>query len=84
MSNMDHQQELLTIVMEECAEVIRECSKIQRFGLTPERNMLESEIGDLMCMIKLLTENKIIDTEKVYEASAKKREKLKKWSNLNV
>jgi len=76
--------ELLTITMEECAEVIKECSKIQRFGLTPDKNMLELEIGDLMCMIEILEEYGMIDLEQVKMAARGKREKLKQWSTLNV
>lgn len=76
--------EILTITMEECAEVIKECSKIQRFGLNPKQNMLELEIGDLMCMIGILEENGMIDMDQVTIAAKSKRNKLKQWSNLNV
>ena len=76
--------EVLTITMEECAEVIKECSKIQRFGLTPDKNMLELEIGDLMCMIEILEEYGMIDLEQVKMAARGKREKLRQWSTLNV
>ena len=83
---MENQEkvELLTITMEECSEVIKECSKIQRFGLTPNKNMLELEIGDLMCMIEILEEYGMIDLEQVKMAARGKREKLKQWSTLNV
>lgn len=76
--------EILTITMEECAEVVKECSKIQRFGLNPKQNMLELEIGDLMCMIGILEENGMIDMDQVTIAAKSKRNKLKQWSNLNV
>ena len=76
--------EVLTITMEECAELIKECSKIQRFGLTPDKNMLELEIGDLMCMIEILEEYGMIDLEQVKMAARGKREKLRQWSTLNV
>ena len=76
--------EILTITMEECAEVVKECSKIQRFGLNPKQNMLELEIGDLMCMIDILEEHGMIDMSQVKLASKSKRNKLKQWSNLNV
>jgi len=78
------QQELLTIVMEECAEVTVECSKIKRFGLKDNVTNLEKEIGDLMCMVMLLEEAKLIDIKSVEKAIANKRAKLKKWSNLDV
>jgi hypothetical protein len=76
--------EVLTILMEECAEVIKECSKIQRFGLHPDKNVLELEIGDLMCMIEIAEEYGMIDLEQVKIAARGKREKLKQWSTLNV
>ena len=85
MMEANKQQELLTIVMEECAEVTVECSKIKRFGpLKHNVTNLEKEIGDLMCMVMLLEEAKLIDINNVEKAIANKREKLKKWSNLDV
>lgn len=76
--------ELLTITMEECGEVIQECAKIQRFGLQNNEDRLQSEVGDLMCMIELLEEYNLIDMDAVKIASYHKRNKLKKWSDLDV
>lgn len=76
--------ELLTITMEECGEVIKECAKIQRFGMEGNKVKLEAEIGDLMCMVQLLEEYNMIDMAMVAVAASSKREKLKKWSDLNV
>lgn len=84
---MTRQEELLTILMEECGEVIIEASKIKRFG-DMEYNgetalqRLEKELGDLQCMIELLHEEFSISYEIMEEQSKKKREKLKKWSSL--
>lgn len=79
------QQELLTITMEECAEVIVECSKIKRFGpLKDNIQSLEKELGDLMCMVMLLEEAGLMDATNVEFAIKNKRDKLKKWSNLDV
>lgn len=84
---MTRQEELLTILMEECGEVIIEASKIKRFG-DMEYNgetalqRLEKELGDLQCMIELLHEEFSISYETMEEQSKKKREKLKKWSSL--
>ena len=48
----DSATELLTILQEECAEVIQEASKIKRFGQTSENtDRLAKEVGDLVCMI---------------------------------
>ena len=85
---MDYNEELFTILMEECAEVIQACSKIKRFGLETEykgmtaRERLERELGDLYCMIDLLHQADIISYTKLDEYSDEKYEKLKKWSNL--
>lgn len=79
-NNMTEEQELLVIFMEEAAEASMEASKLLRFG----KSQLESEIGDLMCMITLLEEQGHIDMRTVMMCSDAKREKLKKWSNLNV
>lgn len=81
-NTMNTTEELLVIFMEECSEAAIEASKIIRFGKGTER--LESEIGDLVCMIKLLEEQGMIDMKNVEYCADAKREKLKKWSNLNV
>ena len=79
------QQELLTIAMEECSEVAIECAKIKRFGpLKDNLDNLEKEVGDLMCMIMLLEDAGLVKRTNVETAIKNKREKLKKWSNLDV
>jgi NTP pyrophosphatase (non-canonical NTP hydrolase) len=84
----DYNQELLTILMEECAEVIQEASKIIRFGLDAEYNgetavqRLEKELGDLQCMIDLLHANDMVSFTKMDDYAQQKYEKLKKWSSL--
>lgn len=82
---MTEKQELLTILMEECSEVSVEAAKIIRFSSdeTLQFDALESEIGDLMCMVKLLEEHQFIKMSNVEHCMDAKREKLKKWSNLN-
>lgn len=85
---MNRRDELLTILMEECAEVIVECSKIKRFGESAVYNgetamdRLEKELGDLYCMVDLLQGEDMISYTKLDESAKKKHEKLKKWSNL--
>lgn len=80
---LNYEQELLTILMEECAEVTQAASKIIRFGAT-EVNLtnLEKELGDLYCMIDLLHAHDMVSFTKLDEYSNEKYEKLKKWSNL--
>lgn len=75
--------ELLTILQEECAEVIQIISKIKRFGMeedTMER--FSKEMGDLQCMMELAQEWDLVSYTDLDKFADLKREKLKKWSNL--
>lgn len=85
----DKTNEVLSILQEECAEVIQAVSKINRFGLSSEfqglsnRERLVNELGDVMAMIYCLIE--VVDfvkEEEVILASDRKVEKLKQWSNI--
>jgi NTP pyrophosphatase (non-canonical NTP hydrolase) len=89
----DDTKEILTILQEECAEVIVEVSKCFRFG--PDQMMeglevtniqrLQKEIGDLQAMIELLVDNNVgVTTEGLKLAKKEKFKKLKKWSNLKI
>ena len=87
----DKVKEVLLITQEECAEVTQAISKIFRFGLNerwPEpiaptnKERLEEEAGDLLCMIDIMVENGIISDEKLNKARTSKREKLKTWSSI--
>jgi len=75
-------EEVLIITQEECAEVIHAISKAMRFGLPDNKERLEQEIGDLLCMVYIMIEKNIISAEKMEEYTKVKREKLKKWSNI--
>jgi hypothetical protein len=82
---LNNREELMIIMAEECSEVAVECSKVVRFANQDVRQpQLETEIGDFMCMYELAVEEGMIDPAMVAIASKNKREKLKKWSNLNV
>lgn len=84
----ERQEEIMLICQEECAEVAQAISKVFRFGIDGEhlgstnRGRLEEEIGDLLCMIEMLTEENIIDAGAVARAAQNKRAKLAKWSNI--
>lgn len=80
MNKLTEEVELLTIFAEECSEAAIEAAKHIRFG----NSKLESEVGDLMCMIQLLEEKGFINMDNVAYCADAKREKLKQWSNLNV
>lgn len=83
-------KEILDITQEEAAEVIVAISKISRFGIDnykpnkplTNRQHLEEEIGDLLAMIDLMEEFKVIDMKTVNLARIAKIEKLKIWSNI--
>jgi len=80
---MDNQlQELLTITMEECGELIQVCSKAIRYNEYHHNKKLTEEVGDVMCMIELLHEYDLISFNDIDERVKVKKEKLKKWSNL--
>jgi NTP pyrophosphatase (non-canonical NTP hydrolase) len=80
--------EIMLITQEECAEVSQAISKVFRFGMDDEykgitnREHLEEEIGDLMCMIDLLIENGIISESAVMTAKNEKLNKLMTWSGI--
>ena len=86
----DKEHELLLITQEECAEVTQAISKCFRFGMDQikpgksktNREHLEEELGDLVAMIKLLSEFNIVKLDNIETASFNKIEKLKQWSNI--
>jgi len=85
----DHQKEVMIIAQEEAAEVIQEISKVFRFGIDDchrdgmtHRQRLETEIGDLLCMIDLMMDHRLIDPVSVEIARQAKITKLRQYSNL--
>ena len=72
---MKVRDEILTILMEECAETSIECSKVIRFNID-NTERLEKELGDVLMMVEILSENKIVSIKRIREASQQKREKL--------
>ena len=80
---MDKKIEALIITMEECGELVQACSKVIRTNQKEEYiRELTKEVGDVMCMIDLLVQNNLVDENDIKLCAKKKREKLKKWSNL--
>jgi NTP pyrophosphatase (non-canonical NTP hydrolase) len=83
-------REIMLIAQEECAEVIQAISKVFRFGMESEHNgvtnreHLQVEIGDVLCMIDLMNEQGLIDWSCVEVARTQKREKLQKWSKIKL
>ena len=78
----DTLQELLTITMEECGELIQACSKAIRCDDYYMNEKLIEEIGDVMCMIELLQEYDIVSYQEIDDRVIEKRNKLKQWSSL--
>ncbi len=83
-------EEVLDITQEECAEVVVAISKISRFGIDnykpgkpkTNREHLEEELGDLLAMIDILLEKKVVSMDNLEIAKRAKIEKLKKWSTI--
>ena len=89
---LDKDQQLLVITMEEAGEVVQACSKILRRGrgaASLKNNSkqiadLQDENGDIYCMIQLLIDNGFIDKNKLEDRVIYKKNKLKKWSSIDV
>ena len=83
-------EEVMSILQEECAEVIQAVSKINRFGIDnykpgkpkTNREHLEEEMGDVLAMICILEKMGVVHQAGLEAATRAKIEKLKKWSNI--
>ena len=82
------EKEILLIAQEECAEVTQAISKVFRFGADDffkgisNRQHLEEEVGDLMCMIELMIDSGIVSEAAVMTAKHEKMAKLEQWSQI--
>lgn len=74
--------ELLVITMEECGELIQACSKMLRFGSKNNKNSMQQEIADVLCMIDLLKKYGFVTEEQIEKGIKNKQEKLMKYSTL--
>ena len=76
-------QQLLTITMEECGELIQACSKVARFGFEQEKiDEIAKEAGDVLAMIDLMVEFGWITQEQLDNRIPIKRNKLKIYSDI--
>ena len=82
MNSLDARQQLLVILMEECGELIQECSKNLRRGELFDREDFKNEVGDVYAMINLLHEWDVISWDEIERGVERKRNKLKRWSKL--
>lgn len=84
--NQNDLHDVLDMLIEECAEIVQAASKAKRFGLIDgwegktNRQKLETEIGDLLCIISILVDNKVLDHDTIEVARFKKFLKMKTWA----
>ena len=82
MNSLDARQQLLVILMEECGELIQECSKNLRRGELFDKPDFKKEVGDVYAMIELLVEWDVLSWDEIENRRDEKRKKLSKWSDL--
>jgi NTP pyrophosphatase (non-canonical NTP hydrolase) len=83
------QREILTLLVEECAEVIQAATKILRHGYDSyhpsgrydNRTTLEQELGDLTGVQSLLARSKEFNIENVGVFARDKLQRLRQWSH---
>ena len=86
------ERELLTILMEECAEVQQRASKMLRFGVNEVQpgqaatnaERLSAEVGDLLHLINRCIAAKLVDDPIMALASETKREKLDRFLQSDI
>ena len=79
----EREREVMNILSEECAEVIQAVSKCHRFGLDnlkpgkPKTNCqhLEEELGDLLAMVDILVDMRVVDLDNLESAKLAKIDK---------
>lgn len=86
--------ERLALLAEECAEVQQMIMKIIRHGYgshnpfdeeeTPNRELLNKEIGDLLFAFELMVECHDVNQAQVYRCLHEKREKIQKYLHFNT
>ena len=82
MKTLDERQQLMVILMEECGELIQECSKNLRRSEIFDRQKFKDEVGDVYAMIELLVEWDVLSWDDIENRRDEKRKKLSKWSDL--
>ena len=82
MKDLCARQQLMVLTMEECGELIQECSKNLRKGELFDRDKFKEEVGDVYTMIDLLVEWDVLSWTEIEERRETKRNKLSKWSDL--
>ncbi len=81
--DINSHEQLFVITMEECGELVQECSKVLRHGLNDKTNSkLIDEIGDVCAMIQILKEKKHVTQKEIDKRMKVKFKKLKKYSDI--
>lgn len=81
------ERELLTILIEECAEVQQRATKLLRFGkdeIQPGQPLtnaerLGEEIGDLSAMVKMLTDCGVVPAHSIIVGQVRKPARVEKY-----
>jgi NTP pyrophosphatase (non-canonical NTP hydrolase) len=84
------EEERLSLLMEECAEVIHICAKIKRHGfasahpaerdsLISNRQNLQKEIGHVLAAMDLMIANEDISSRYIVEGRVYKRGSVRQW-----
>lgn len=77
------EHELLNKLQEECAEVILAVAKIRTFGFQAKEydNFadLEQEVGDVLGVLSVLSEEEFFEPERLIEAGKRKVAKLEEY-----
>lgn len=87
----EHDQELLTILMEECMEAAIRASKMKRFGVLEvqpgqeetNRGRLGMELGDLSYMVDLCMERGLVLSRDIALGREQKRKQVAKFLQHN-
>ncbi len=82
-----YEREVLTIMIEECAEVIQAATKLLRFGANDgypgtgrtNEDDLGKEIGDLQCMIDMARNLGLVNGDDIATASFNKSIKVREF-----
>jgi len=83
---MNRGEHLLTILTEECAEVIQAATKASRFGMHEQRDLptsnyerLKAELNDIYAMVEMIQHEFDIDLEPDQAAIKAKQNKVEKY-----
>lgn len=87
-----HEREILTILVEECAEVQQRATKILRFGRDEvelgqsrsNRDRLSMELGDLEEVIRMAAAAGLVSLHIVWQQELKKRAKLRQFMQTSA